>query len=66
MSLRPTDEITWRVGRRCDGGACVAVAILREAVLVRDSADPCVTLSVDHARWREFLARTRSGKIGQR
>jgi hypothetical protein len=65
VGIRPAGELTWRVGSQCDGGACVAVAILPEAVIVRDSAAPCIIVSVDHAEWREFLARTKGGEFDQ-
>ena len=62
MSGKSGDEPTWRTAIRCDGGACVEIGTLGEAVLVRSSGDVdgiCVTLSRDE--WLEFVAGVKDG-----
>jgi hypothetical protein len=62
MGGKSSDEPTWRTAKRCEGGACVQIAILGESVIIRSSADPdgtCATLSRDE--WREFLAGAKDG-----
>jgi uncharacterized protein DUF397 len=55
------DELAWRHGRQCDGGACVELAPLDEAILVRSSkaADVVVALSPDE--WLAFCADVKAG-----
>lgn len=59
---RPTGELTWRRGRQCDGGACVEVAALDEAVIVRGSANPDgAILALSRDEWAEFLVAAKAG-----
>jgi hypothetical protein len=54
-------ELVWHRGK-CDGGACVEVAMTGDAVMVRSSAHPDgtpVTLSRDE--WEAFLAGVKEG-----
>ena len=55
-------EPVWHKGRPCESGACVEVAAVGDAVMVRSSAHPegsPVTLSRDE--WQEFLAGAKAG-----
>jgi predicted secreted Zn-dependent protease len=57
-------EPVWHKGRPCEGGACVEVAAVGDAVMVRSSANPesmPVTLSRDE--WQEFLAGVKAGEF---
>jgi hypothetical protein len=54
-------ELIWHAGRRCDSGACVEIAALDEAVLVRSSLAPGLTLTVTRPEWQEFLAGAKEG-----
>lgn len=65
VDTRPTDELAWRVGSRCDGGACVALATLGGVVLLRDSEDPHSMLALNCTTWREFLTRAKGGQFDQ-
>jgi hypothetical protein len=54
---------TWRKAQRSvANGACVEVAMLPDAVAVRDSKDPSgLVLSYEPVQWRAFLDSARSG-----
>ncbi|MFI0357612.1 DUF397 domain-containing protein [Actinomadura sp. 9N407] len=57
---RSTEAITWRKPRRSEdqGGACLEVARLPEAIAVRDSKRPDgARLVLGQAEFRMFLAR---------
>jgi hypothetical protein len=51
----------WHMGRPCDHGACVEIAVAGEEVLVRSSVNPGLLLSLSHDEWREFLASAKEG-----
>ena len=55
------DQTTWH--GRCDGGACVEVAVQGEAVLVRSSTAPEITLTLTRTEWREFLTGAKQGQF---
>ena len=60
----PDDEKPlWRKSSRsANNGACVEVAELTGAVLVRDSTDPDgPRLRFDRGTWREFVGSVRTG-----
>lgn len=63
MAERETLE--WRKSTRCgEQGQCVEVAVMPDAVLVRDGKDPDGPhLRVDHATWRDFVAALRAGDL---
>jgi hypothetical protein len=59
---RPAGELAWRQGRQCDSGACLEVAAVEDAVLVRSSTDPdgtCLKLTRDE--WAAFLDSAKDG-----
>ncbi len=51
--------IAWRKSTASNTGACVQVAVLDRSVLVRDSVNPRVVLTLPPAAWSAFLTRTR-------
>jgi hypothetical protein len=53
------DQPIWH--RKCDGGACVEIAVQGEVVMIRSSAVPESTLALTRAEWREFLAGAKQG-----
>lgn len=62
VGCRSADELTWRIAKRCDSGACVEIATQDGHVMVRSSTDPDgprITLGSD--AWRGFVARVRVG-----
>jgi hypothetical protein len=63
VAYEPGDELRWHVGRPCDHGACVEIAMAGEEVLVRSSVAPGQLLSLSHAEWREFLASAKEGRF---
>ena len=66
MTDGSSGELMWRRGVSCEGGACVEVASVGDAVLVRSSADPHgALLSLSRAEWREFLAGAKDGSFDQ-
>lgn len=58
--------IAWRKGRASNTGNCVEVAVAAGSVLIRDSMNPRVVLSLPPAAWSAFLARARSADFGPR
>ena len=48
-------EHVWHRGIRCDGGACIEVASSGTSVLIRNSANPGVMLSVSLDEWHRLL-----------
>lgn len=57
-------EVAFRKASRSAGnGACVEVAALPDAVLLRDSKDPGVVLAVTRPAWAAFLAGVREGEF---
>jgi len=59
-------NLVWYRGRACESGACVEVAAVGDAVVVRSSADsvsPPLRLSRDE--WREFLGGAKDGDFDQ-
>jgi hypothetical protein len=55
-------ELEWRQGRPCESGACVEIAALDDAVMIRSSANPDGTpLTISRDEWREFLGGAKDG-----
>jgi hypothetical protein len=62
MGGKSAGEPTWHTSKRCDGGGCVEIGTLGEAILIRSSkaADGTfVTLTRDE--WRVFVAGVKGG-----
>jgi len=55
------NKLAWRKASRCDGGACVEVAKLHEAVVVRNSVEPAIVLLMGNDEWQRFLAVIKEG-----
>ncbi|MGH3223966.1 MAG: DUF397 domain-containing protein [Streptosporangiaceae bacterium] len=54
------DKLAWRRSRHCESGACVEVAAVDNAVLIRSSASPeGAQLALGHDKWREFVGRVK-------
>jgi hypothetical protein len=56
------DSVTWRKSTRSggNGGDCVEVADLSDAIYLRDSKDPAgPVLRIDRAPWQTFVAGVR-------
>jgi len=59
---KPTDELAWRRGSPCDGGACVEAVALDEAVLLHSSLNPAgATLTLSRDEWDAFLVAAKAG-----
>jgi hypothetical protein len=52
--------IAWRKSIASNSGNCLQVAVAVGSVLVRDSVNPPVVLSLTPAAWSAFLAQVRS------
>ena len=55
-------DISWRISRTCDSGACVGVARRGEYILIGNTNDPDAPVNeytVDE--WRQFLAGVKQG-----
>ena len=62
MDGKPTDELAWRRGSPCDGGACVEAVALDEAVLLHSSLNPAgATLTLSRDEWDAFLVAAMAG-----
>jgi hypothetical protein len=64
MSATPNPApIRWFTSSRSSGnGACVEVARMAAAVMIRDSKDPYgPTISVDPGCWRSFIGSVQQG-----
>lgn len=54
-------EPRWHAGMPCDHGACLEIAALGEAVMVRSSLAPSLTITISRAEWQAFLAGAKEG-----
>lgn len=62
MDDKSVDGRGWRTARNCEGGACVEVGAIGDAVFVRRTTEPdgiCVSLSRDE--WQVFVAGVKDG-----
>ena len=57
----PSDEHVWHHGRQCDGGACVEIAPVNEAIMVRSSVRPDTVLTWSRDEWQAFRADVKAG-----
>jgi Domain of unknown function (DUF397) len=56
------DPVQWRRSSRCANNACVEVAKIGEAYLVRNSKDPQgAVLSFSEGEWKAFAAGVAAG-----
>jgi len=63
-SLIPTTlgELSWRVARQCNGGACIRVASTGDVVVVGDSKNPHgPVLAYSREEWSAFVEGVRQG-----
>jgi len=51
--------IAWRKSTASNTGNCVQLAVVDGSVLIRDSVNPRVVLSLPPAAWSAFLAHAR-------
>ena len=58
--------IAWRKSTASNTGNCVQMAVVDGSVLIRDSVNPHVMLSLPPAAWSSFLARARGEDFGLR
>ncbi len=64
MTMYPSapGDLSWRVSRTCDGGACVMVARDGESVLFGNTTQPDGPVYVyTGAEWKEFVAGVKLG-----
>lgn len=61
--MRETGAAVWRRSTRCEGGHCVEVADLGNAVGLRNSTLPEVELSFSVDQWRDFVTAVRAGEF---
>jgi hypothetical protein len=64
MTRGSAGELSWQRGR-CDGGACVEVAVQDEVVMMRSSAHPGTTLQISRDEWQQFLAGAKGGTFDE-
>jgi hypothetical protein len=52
----------WQCGRLCDGGACIEIARLGDAIVMRSFINPDgASLTVSRDEWRRFVAGIKAG-----
>jgi hypothetical protein len=61
----PAGELVWHQGRQCEAGACIELASLNEAIMVRSSANPDAVLTMSRDEWQKFLADLKDGLFDQ-
>ncbi len=62
MDGGPAGDLVWQQGRQCESGACVEVAGVEDAVLVRSSTDPDgARLALSRSEWAAFLESAKDG-----
>jgi hypothetical protein len=64
MSVYPSapEDISWRVSRTCESGACVMVARQGDSVVVGNTSRPDGPVyRYTRAEWKEFLAGAKLG-----
>jgi hypothetical protein len=55
-------DLSWRVSRTCDGGACVMVARHGDSVLLGNTTQPDgPAYAYTRAEWKEFLTGAKLG-----
>jgi hypothetical protein len=62
--VRDTDGLVWRKSRSCDSAACVEIAFADEVVLIRNSNDPGLRLTISRHEWRAFVRGLRGPADG--
>ena len=61
-NLATHGELSWRVARLCNGGACVRVAANGDMVVIGDTKDPNgPILSYTRTEFRNFIEGARQG-----
>jgi hypothetical protein len=59
-------DISWRVSRTCDSGACVGVARLGDVIMIRNTNNPAVPANeFSVGEWRQFLAGVKLGDFDE-
>lgn len=59
-----TNAVTWQRSTFCGNSACVEVAKVGDAILVRDSKNPEATpLTFDEAEWSAFTRGVAAGEF---
>jgi hypothetical protein len=60
--MKKVGKVHWRKSARCGSSACVEVAKVDEAYLIRDSKDPRGTvLSFTEHEWKAFVEGVAAG-----
>jgi Domain of unknown function (DUF397) len=54
-------ELSWRVARRCNGGACIRVAATGDGVVIGNSQPDGPVISYSRAEWTAFVEGIRQG-----
>jgi hypothetical protein len=64
MSTIPSapGDLSWRVSRTCDGGACIMVARCGDSIVFGNTGRPDGPVyAYTRAEWREFIAGVKLG-----
>ena len=61
-----SEDISWRISRTCDSGACVGVARRGEHILIGNTNDPNAPVNEFTAEeWRQFIAGVKLGDFDE-
>ncbi len=66
-ALQPElNNVSWRVSKRCDGGACVVVGHRDESILVGNTTQPNGPYVIyTTAAWKRFLLGVKQGDFNR-
>jgi hypothetical protein len=64
-ALQPDlDNVSWRISKRCDGGACIVVGYGDESILVGNTTRPNGPhITYTASAWKEFILRVKRGDL---
>ncbi|GAA5071700.1 hypothetical protein HNP84_007827 [Thermocatellispora tengchongensis] len=63
MTHIPPHGLDWRISSKCNGGACVRVAVDGDTVYLGDTKNPAVALRFTREQWQAFTADIASGAV---
>jgi len=62
MAGETAEKSAWHRGRMCESGACVEIAPVGDAIMIRSSLNPETTpVTLTRKEWEEFLYGVKEG-----
>ena len=60
------EPLTWRIARRCNGGACIRVALSSNMIVISDAREPDGPfLAYSQDEWKQFVEAVRLGHFDE-